>query len=519
VLKFLRSFRNAPVAKRVADVDDAAPLRLTIVLKPSQPVDPLRHVRGGAALSHAQYKAQHGTDTKVIEQLRHFATAHGLHMEPPDPGMNQVVLTGTMKQGRAAFQPDQLGIYEANGHRFVSRSGHLHLPEALADHVVAIMGFDQRPVAHTHYRHRGPHAQAAHSQVSYLPKQVATRYSFPAGTGLGQTIALIELGGGYTASQIASYFTKTGIHRTGTLTAVSVDGATNSPGNPSGPDGEVQLDIEVAGAIAPAANIVVYFAPNQGSGFQDAIATALADTTHSPSVMSISWGGPENGYAPQDLDAINQTLAKAVALGVTVCVASGDQGASDGAPHGKHVDFPASSPYVLGCGGTTLPAHGTETAWNTPGGGATGGGYSVEFSKATWQVGNAQSHRGVPDVAGDADPDTGYEVSVDGASTVIGGTSAVAPLWAGLVATLNQIDSKRYGFINPALYANPGALTDITTGNNNGYNATKGWDPVTGLGSPIGTKVQDALRGFASNPQVAAAEPAKARSKISVEDS
>jgi kumamolisin len=478
----------------VADVDDTRPVRLTIVLKPGQAVVPEHHFHG-EALSHAEYKARHSTDAATIAQLRRFAEGHGLHVEQAAPEANQLVLTGTYKQARAAFQPEGLGVYEADGKRFVARSGHISVPEELAGQIVAVMGFDQRPVARPHFRKRQAVSAHAAGRTAYTPVEVARRYQFPAAlTGAGQTIALIELGGGYKAEQMAAYFTSIGVARSGGLTAVPVDGASNAPGDPNGPDGEVQLDIEVAGSVAPAADIVVYFGPNQGSGFQDAIAAAIADQANMPGILSISWGGPENSYARQDLDAMNQTLAKAMALGITVCVASGDNGAGDGEA-GKHVDFPASSPYVLGCGGTSLPAAGAETVWNNgAGNGATGGGYSAVFARPAWQTGNSHAKRGVPDVAGDADPETGYRVSVDGAPTVIGGTSAVAPLWAGLIALCNQSLNGRAGFVNGTLYATPRALTDILSGNNNGYKAAKGWDPATGLGTPVGSDVLDALK-------------------------
>jgi kumamolisin len=500
--KVTRSLRDEPNAKRVGDVDDNAVVRLTVVLKPSTPVE-IEHHLHGTFLSHSEYKVKHSTDAAVIGQLRTFATSHGLRVESAEPETNQVVLTGTFKQARAAFQPEHLGVYETNGKRFVARSGHLSVPDEMAGNIVAVMGFDQRAVAKPHFRIR-PASDA--SAVSYTPVEVAARYQFPSGlTGSGQTIALIELGGGYADAQVASYFTSIGVQRTGKLTAISVDGATNAPGDPNGADGEVQLDIEVAGAIAPAANIAVYFGPNQGSGFQDAIAAAVADQTNSPGIMSISWGGPENSYAQQDLDAINQTLAKAVALGITVCVASGDSGASDGQPSGKHVDFPASSPNVLGCGGTSLPASGSQTVWNNgSGNGASGGGYSAVFAKPSWQTGDTHAKRGVPDVAGDADPQTGYKVSVDGQAMVIGGTSAVAPLWAGLLALINQSTSQRVGFVNQTLYANTSAFTDITSGNNNGYSAKAGWDPTTGLGSPLGDRLLAVFKARTSAAQRAA---------------
>ena len=194
-------------------------------------------------------------------------------------------------------------------------------------------------------------------------------------------------------------------------------------------------------------------------------------------------------------------------MGITVCVASGDNGSSDGVNDGaNHVDFPASSPHVLACGGTNLQGSGStitsETVWNDGpqgGGGATGGGVSAVFPVPAWQNSlqatqtsggaAALTMRGVPDVCGDADPASGYTVRIDGSDTVIGGTSAVAPLWAGLIALINAGRGSSVGFINPTLYANPGALNDITTGNNGAFQASPGWDACTGLGSPRGGAV------------------------------
>jgi kumamolisin len=495
---FRQSFRHEPKEQRLSDVDPAAIVHLTVVLKPASKVDVAAHA-GGPGLSRAAYVEKHGTPPDVMKRVAEFAARFGLTLVSADPGTHDVKLSGTYAQAVAAFQPEGIGVYgDPAGKRFVARTGHIHLPEELAGDVVAVMGLDQRPVAEPHFRKA---ARAAN--LSYTPTQVAAAYQFPTGLdGSGQTIGLVELGGGYTDAQMASYFSSIGVNRTGTLVSVAVDGASNAPdGNPDGADGEVQLDIEVAGSVAPAANIAVYFGPNQGSGFRDAISAAINDTTNSPSVVSISWGGPESSYSQQDLDAINQALAQAAALGVTVCVASGDSGASDGLTDGQnHVDFPASSPDVLGCGGTRLPRGGPEVAWNDGAqGGASGGGFSASFPLPAWQTGVTGTMRGVPDVAGNADPETGYQVSVDGTSTVIGGTSAVAPLWAGLLALVNQSLGKRVGFVNPLLYANAtAAFTDIISGNNNGFQAGPGWDPVTGLGSPIGTKVLDAVGGATS---------------------
>ena len=271
------------------------------------------------------------------------------------------------------------------------------------------------------------------------------------------------------------------------------------------------LDIEVAGAIAPAAKIVVYFAPNTDQGFLDAITTAVHDSTNQPSVISISWGAAESQWTSQALTNFNDAFQAAAAMGVTVCVASGDNGSSDGVNDGNnHVDFPASSSFALACGGTTLQASNeqivNETVWNDqPNGGATGGGVSDMFPLPTWQNGFdvpaptvEGGGRGVPDVSGDADPNTGYNILVDGETEVVGGTSAVAPLWAALVARINQQIGKPIGFVNPLIYAQAveaSGFHDITQGNNGAFSAAAGWDPCTGLGSPDGVPLEAALTG------------------------
>ncbi len=511
---FPRSFRTGPEGTRLRDVDGAAPIQLTVVLRPQTAIEP-----AGPVLSRVDFGRRHGTRQASVDALVAYAQSHGLRVVQADAASHRVVLAGTYAQAGSAFTPEALGVYEQDGREFIARSGQLSVPTELASEVVAVMGFDQRPVAQPHFRRR---ARAAAAATSYAPTAVAARYGFPAGTGAGQVIALIELGGGFEPAQMTAYFKANGVHRTGTLVAVPVDGLANTPGDPSGPDGEVQLDIEVAGSVAPAADLAVYFGPNQGSGFLDAITAAVHDTERAVSVVSISWGGPETGWAAQDMDAMDQLFQTAGGLGITVCVASGDNGASDmpasdgssgreesgdeaSKPRSHHkkaaaatltVDFPASSPHVLGCGGTSLPKTGAEVAWNDgASGGASGGGYSTQFTRPSWQAGNSETGRGVPDVSGDADPGTGYDVSVDGEATVIGGTSAVAPLWAGLIALVNQAAGRKVGFVNPVLYAHPTALSDITSGNNNGYSCTPGWDPVTGLGSPKGAQVLAVLKG------------------------
>jgi kumamolisin len=305
--------------------------------------------------------------------------------------------------------------------------------------------------------------------------------------------------------------------------AVRVDDGKNQPSTADSADGEVMLDIEVVAAVAPKALIAVYFAPNTSKGFLDAITMAIHDTTNKPSAISISWGNPEKNWSAQDMNSFDQAFRTAAALGVTICCAAGDAGSGDenpdqlaqfgAVPDGlAHADFPGSSPFVLCCGGTKLIGSGTaitsEGVWNEdPLRSATGGGVSDFFAVPTYQSAtgipvsaNAGGHkgRGIPDVAGDADPATGYVVPVDGQEFVIGGTSAVAPLWAGLVALMNQKLGHSVGFLNPLIYGSlvgKGAFRDITSGNNGAYSARKGWDACTGWGTPDGAKLLHALGG------------------------
>jgi kumamolisin len=249
----------------------------------------------------------------------------------------------------------------------------------------------------------------------------------------------------------------------------------------------------------------VSFAPNTDQGFIDAISTAVHDTINHPSVISISWGSPEVQWTQASLQAMDQAFQAAAGLGVSVYCAAGDNGANDfppgpGQQPGNHADFPASSPHVVGCGGTIITvannAITSEVVWNDTGDGATGGGFSGVFPTPTWQTGVQGGMRGVPDVAGDASPLSGYTVRVDGQNEVIGGTSAVAPLWAGLTALINQKVGRPLGFANAVLYnlaASSGAFVDITEGNNNGFTAGPGWDACTGLGRPDGAKLLAAI--------------------------
>jgi kumamolisin len=498
-------------------------------------------------LTHEQYEERYGADTKDLALVRKFAEEHNLSVVRESVARRSVILSGTVVNFNRAFGVD-LKTYSYPHGTYRGRTGSVQIPAELATVVEGVFGLDNRPVARRHSSR--PHA-AANGARPFTAAELAKIYNFPQGfDGSGQTIGIIELGGGYRPSDLDAYFSSLGLP-TPTVIPVSVDGGTNAPSSADSDDGEVVLDIQVAGAAAPGAKLVVYFAPNDAAsnGFLDAITKATQDTENNPSVISISWGGSEIIPTSTFQVQFDKELQAAALLGITVCVAAGDNGAADVGPKAwdgqAHVDFPSASPFALSCGGTRLiTANGAisaESVWNQnqadlsaaagPDGsfGSGGGGVSGAFPLPDYQQqanvpGSPSSPgfkgRGVPDVTGDGDPNTGYNILVDGQPIQEGGTSAVAPLWAALIAVINQKLKGRVGFVNPQLYALPassGAFHDISVGNNRvsfqqfknvGYDAGPGWDAASGLGSPDGTALSGVLKAGAS-----AASPASIASK------
>ncbi|MFF1572924.1 protease pro-enzyme activation domain-containing protein [Leifsonia sp. NPDC058292] len=511
---------ESPGLKARAAIDPATPVEATLVLRRREP---LPDEALSSPMNRAQFAKTYGASDDDLNLVTTTMESLGLTVLAADAAERRVRVRGAASAMSRIFGTDldqataesrTRGTYE---HRH--RTGGLSIPAALDGVVTAVLGLDDRPQARALFRVALPRAVT----TSYTPLELGAIYRFPPETdGSGQTIAIIELGGGFVQQDLDTYFSGLGI--TGPkVTAVGVDGGANAPGSdPNGADGEVMLDIEVAGALAPGAEIVVYFAPNTDAGFVDAV-SAAAHATPTPAAISISWGQSEDAWTAQARTAFDEALADAAALGATTTVAAGDDGSTDRAADGKpHVDFPASSPHALACGGTRLAADAStgtvqsETVWNNgSGGGATGGGVSATFPQPSWQsrVGvpagadgtdaggsaNGPSGRGVPDVAGVADPQTGYRVRVDGKDVVIGGTSAVSPLWAALVARIVQSTGKPLGLLQPALYDSISAgqvatgFRDITTGDNGAFQAGPGWDPCTGLGVPDGTALLAAL--------------------------
>jgi kumamolisin len=474
---------------------------VSVIVKPKAPIATKKLGKAGGRMTRAEYAKTHGADRAAVKVVKAFATEYGLTTEGPEAGQCTLKVSGASAAMQTAFGVT-LMPHDLSGVTYRVREGDILLPQELIGNVTAVLGLDNRPQAVPHFR---VSKAVPAANTSFTPVQIATLYGFPAGAkATGQTIGLIELGGGYKPADITTYFKGLGVTAP-TVTAVLVDKAKNAPTNANSADGEVLLDIEVAGAVAPGAKIAVYFAPNTDQGFIDAITTAVHDKTNKPSVISISWGGPESTWTAQSITALDNACQAAAALGVTITVASGDNGSTDGVTGtANHVDFPASSPHVLGCGGTKLVGSGStitsEVVWNETAAneGATGGGVSNVFPLPTWQANAkvpkatvAAGGRGVPDVSGNADPATGYTVRVDGANYVYGGTSAVAPLWAGLIALANAANKVSAGFINPTIYAASAktAFRDITSGNNGGFSAAVGWDACTGMGSPNGAAI------------------------------
>jgi kumamolisin len=516
-----------PDARPAGSIDPTESIELTIVIRRAAGL-PRDSAGVPVRMSRAELRQRYGSDPAdhqlVADVLTRLEPA--LRVTGRDPATRRLRVAGPARELARLFGTELTAVSstgpvgEPVSHRY--RTGGLQIPAELDGVIEAVLGLDNRPQGWPQYRLADPAAV----QVTYTPPEVASIYQFPAGTdGSGQTVAIIELGGGFGGSDLTTYFGSLGLQAP-SVTAVGVDGASNVPGqDPQGADPEVLLDIEMIGAVVPGASQLVYFAPNTDQGFLDAVTTAVhAEPT--PVAISISWGGPESSWTAQSMSALDQAIADGVALGVTVTAAAGDNGSSDGVSDNEpHVDFPASSPHALACGGTSLhadPSTGvisSETVWNDgAAGGATGGGVSVTFPLPSWQAtagvpagpaGNAG--RGVPDLAGNADPATGYHVFVDGQQETIGGTSAVAPLSAALTARLAQALGSRIGLLQQPLYAGaqPGQpvadVRDVTSGNNGVYSAGPGWDACSGLGVPIGSAV---LAALSAAPPNAADSPA-----------
>jgi kumamolisin len=542
-----RDYVAFPGAKIIAPTNPNEQIMVTLVVKPRQPVSELHADRDLAAclprgrhyLSREEFELRHGAHPDALAEVEKFARSHRFEIKEISAARHSVVLEGRAGDFSRVFGVEMLDYDHARGrHRGIR--GSVHMPTELSEWVHSVLGLHNRPSA---LRHASATGVKRARRPAISANDVAEVYRFPRHVnGARQCVGVIELGGGYHWNDLERFFSSLKLP-VPKITDVSVGGAKNAPAedsvlhafmtalnageNPAkgaSPEArrsaelaqataESTMDIELAGAFAPGAHIVVYFAPNNEQGIYHALTTALADKTRRPSVLSLSWGEPEPNVSPKYAILIDSVLRNLASVGVTVCVSSGDFGAHNGMPGKPSVNFPASSPYALGCGGTTLRVSRneieSEVVWNSVFygmRGATGGGVSQMFPKPFWQDDfdlprrpSKVGGRGVPDVAGVADPETGCRIVVGRVDSVSAGTSAVAPLWAGLVARLNHAIGAPCGYLNSILYrlmtqANTeGILRSITQGENGVYHAGPRWNACTGLGSPQGDRLLEVL--------------------------
>jgi kumamolisin len=476
-------------------------------------------------LSREDFAKEYGASEKDLDAIEKFARANGLEVVEVSIPRRTVVLKGTVAQMSKAFAVD-LAMYETAEEKYRGREDTIYVPANIADIVEGVFGLDNRKMARPMNMRRSKkkvtQGGPGQTTVALTPPQVAELYGFPGPPqGFNQTIGIFEFGGGYALSDVQLFYQSVNLPAP-SVTAISVDGQPNAPG---GDDYTIEtlLDIDVAGSAAPGAKLAVYFAPWTEQGWVDVVTTAIHDTTNKPSVISISYGWPENhqfgslDWSLNTIKAVNATFQEAAAIGVTLVVSSGDSGSGCAVGDDKaHVEYPGSDPYVTCVGGTTIsnvsgPIF-TETTWNDNG--VTGGGisdifYPPNFPLPPWQnrvtipgsVNDGHIARGIPDIAGNADPDSGYQLFSGGTNIgAVGGTSAAAPLYAALVALMNANLGTHLGWLNPELYSVPYAAVfrDIKDGGSNadgapGYTAGPGWDACTGLGSVNGAALMYAL--------------------------
>jgi kumamolisin len=502
-------------------------------------------------LTTEQFNSVYGADPADLEKIAAWAKANQLDVLESSAPTRRIQVQGTIQNIERAFSLELNEYQHPQDGQYRGREGEVHVPSELFGIVDGVFGLDTRRVGRPRRRRstlRRVSLDSVRTEAgnpfpgSFFPHQVAQLYSYPANLdGAKQNIAIFAFNGapspdprgGYSPAALRTYFEQVLGGKVPTITDVVVQG----PGNDPGPDtqasdqqgdstGEVMLDMCVVGSVAPGVHIFMYFTEFTSQGWLDALHQAITDD-NAISVISISYGNPEDdpegAWSRMGVRVVNQAFEAAMAKGITICCASGDDGSSDGVSSGAHVDFPASSPFVLGVGGTKLvatsgapPTIAEETVWNElmQDEGAGGGGISAIFTKPSYQNCTKippsvnpphRVGRGVPDVAAVADPETGVIVMhIDGQQLEqIGGTSASTPLWAALIARLNQGLGTKCGFLNPVLYTKCGnsVLRDITVGNNGAYSAEPGWDACTGLGSPDGQRLLHALGGSVTSPR------------------
>lgn len=455
------------------------------------------------AAFNRQYQASE-SDIRVVEK---FARRYGLAVVNVDRPQRLVVLDGNLPTLEKAFGVT-IRQYELNSTKYLGHMDAIDLPTDLLNAVTSVQGLHNFPVKPSRDVQPIKPALTRSAQdvlLGYSGAQMANLYHFPQNTtGKGQCIGLLELDGDYAMDDIKKYFQLTGGNVIPGITNVYVapqDSVKNGIR-------ETNLDLQVAASAAPGAKYAVYFGPNTKSGFLQTLKAAIHDTINQPTVISISWGNAESNWSEQEIAGFTEALQDAALLNITVTVSTGDAGSSDGQPDGKpHVQFPASSPYVLACGGTTITVQADsisdEVVWSNWAA-QTGGGFSTFFSPSPvfqtdvipQTIQNWAAGRGIPDVSFHADKYSGYLVVLQGDNLLEGGTSAVAPLWAALVARLNESLGVQLGYVNPLLYQlkNTSVFRPTLQGGNGHYVAGAVWNPCTGLGSVNGDLLLNQLR-------------------------
>jgi kumamolisin len=502
--------------------DPSAELTFTVFLRRAsghQPLNPL-DVRAcpEERPDRQAFVAARGADQREMDTVAQFLRDAGMEVLDADTARRSIVARGTVAATNRLFATE-LNDYAYSKGTYRSHDGAVNLPAAIADYVSAVVGLTNRKVEARHWRAATAEVQTAPgvppNTVPLTPAQIATLYGFPAGDGAGETIALYEMEtqdgpAGYSMADIEATMKALGNLPLPTIVDVPVDGTTNSGKS----DGETGLDITVAGAIAPKSTIAVYFAAAQTQSMLLALQMMVTPKAGDPApgIVSISygWGADdpdEQSFSDNEYDEFTKIFEDAAASKITVLVSSGDSGAYVESKTLAQTSYPASDIWVTACGGTIVGnVEGTsceEWVWNNgAAGGATGGGVSARFAVPQYQqqsnvperLSTGQSGRGVPDIAGNASPYSGYLQVVNGSQPEpIGGTSAVAPLYAGLMARINANLGNPVGYLNTTLYTlSASAFRDIVGApgpvNNSfegvtGYPAGPGWDACTGLGS------------------------------------
>jgi kumamolisin len=523
--------RVMPGASVLGQANGRSVINVTLKLRRKQALPEL-HTRPSAPLTRDDFASRYGASQDDIDKVTQVMAGYGIKTVGSSAGARTVRISGPISALESVFNVKLFNYAHADGN-YRGRVGYLSVPAELAGIVQGAFGLDNR---RTVRRRRQPAREAGARQTLssspetwYVPAQFGARYHFPDGQGQGQTVGLIEFGGGYFPGDLRKFCEKANVSMPN-VTAISTDGTSTE--SRDGAEGEVMLDIEVVAGLCPQASIVVYFAAWTEAGMIGALDAAMQDKDNNPGVLSISWGAPEGAdiWSDQAMAQIDETLKEAAYLGITVCVAAGDDGSSDALADGHaHADFPSSSPYALSVGGTTIVDMTGATAdvvWmegdglRADQGGSTGGAVSDVFERPEWQSGitiasvnpGAITGRCIPDVAANADWNASpYLLVVDGHAEPNGGTSAASPLWAALIALMNSqlTGGQRVGFLTPLLYQAAGAAngqtigalgcTDVISGNNDtatvgGYSAGPGYDAVSGWGTPHGQNLLAAIQ-------------------------